>query len=348
MINTEKPLLILDQHFRRLEELFSAESFDELRYLCSVVGGYNRPMERSLILEHLPKASFFVASHPVLSFQDLLKAQKLSAVIEVSGTFQTGLDYNYCFENGIDVLSCAPGFQYSVAEMTLGLMLSGARGIVNEHENFRSGTESWLNDNEEHDFTLYGQNIGFIGYGAIAQETARLMAGFNPKIKAFDPWLAASGQSYQDVTFCDVSDVVASSRCLVIAASPTDENYQLIDRQMIKKMLPGTLVIVISRSHLVEFDALIEAADSGRIRVATDVFPTEPVAQESSMRQARNTILSPHRAAAVVGGRHPIGRMIVNDISNILSGDPNRQLQRATPERIGHIIRAPDVAAAGG
>ncbi|WP_298812891.1 hypothetical protein [uncultured Roseibium sp.] len=39
----------------------------------------------------------------------------------------------------IEVLSCAPGFRYLVAEMTLGLILSGVRSAVDEHERFPRG-----------------------------------------------------------------------------------------------------------------------------------------------------------------------------------------------------------------
>jgi len=347
MAQSIKPVMILDQHFRTVEELFHPDDYEELLTLCDVTGGADRPMDRSTLEAALPRATFLVAAHPKLSRDDLIGAADLQAIIEVSGTFRIGLDYDFCFERGIEVLSCAPGFQYSVAEMTLGLMLAGARGIVSEHEKFRMGRENWLGENAGSDFTLYKQDIGFVGYGAIARETAQLLAPFDPRIKAHDPWLAESGFDDPSVRFCALDELVSTSRCIVVAAAPTDENYQLLDTTMIGRMKAGTLVIVISRSHLVDFDALIAAADNSRIKVATDVFPREPVLPDAPVRQSKNTILSPHRAAAVEGGRHPIGRMIVSDIKNILNGTSGRHLQPATPARIQNIIRAPMIAETG-
>ncbi|MCR9136498.1 MAG: hydroxyacid dehydrogenase [Alphaproteobacteria bacterium] len=347
MSQTDKPLLILDQHFRTRDELFHPDDYRELLSLCNVIGGADRPMERSMLEALLPRAAFLVAAHPRLSRGDLVTAGNLKAIIEVSGTFRTGLDYEYCFDRGVEVLSCAPGFQFSVAEMTLGLLLSGARGIVSEHENFRKGQENWLGENAGSDFTLYNQDIGFIGFGAIARETARLLAPFSPRIKAYDPWLSESGFDDPSVQFCNLDRLVASSRCIVVAAAPTDENFQLLGTNAIRKMKPGTLVIVISRSHLVDFEALIAAAHDQHIRVATDVFPQEPVLPDDAVRQLDNIILSPHRAAAVEGGRHPIGRMIVHDIRNTLDGTSGRHLQPATPARIHNIIRAPMIAETG-
>ena len=336
-----KPLLIMDQHFRQVEELFRPSAFETLGGLCRVQGGVNWQMAREDFLSHLPDAEFVVAAKPELDRTEIDAAKKLRAVIEVSGTFQMGLDYDACFERGIEVLSCAPGFRYSVAEMTLGLILAGARGIVDEHERFRHGSERWFHDNAGTDFSLYGQSIGFVGYGSIARECARLLDPFAPRIKAFDPWLRAAGADFGSVEFCDLEEVVTASRCVVVAAAPTEENYQLVSRSLIGKMPKGTLVIVISRAHLVDFEALVEAADEGRIRVASDVFPHEPVPKRDPIRQAENVIWSPHRAAAVEGGRHPIGDMILHDIQAMMCGSPDRQLQPASLETVRKIIRAP-------
>ncbi|QFT30584.1 NAD(P)-dependent oxidoreductase [Roseibium porphyridii] len=339
-----KPTLIMDQHFRQVEELFRPSAFAELKTLCDVHGGVNWQMARDDFLDRLPDAEFVVASKPELDRAEIDAAPNLRAIIEVSGTFQIGLDYEACFARGIEVLSCAPGFRYSVAEMTLGLILSGARSIVDEHERFRRGSERWFHDNIGTDFSLYGQSIGFVGFGSIARECARLLAPFSPRIKAFDPWLKASSTDAEGADFCDLEEVVTTSRCVIVAATPTEENYKLVSRSLIEKMPKGTLVIVISRSHLVDFEALVEAADAGRIRVACDVFPREPVPQRDLLRQSENVIWSPHRAAAVEGGRHPIGDMLVHDVKAILEGVPERQLQPASRETVRKIIRAPLVA----
>lgn len=339
-----KPLLIMDQHFRQVEELFRPSAFRDLSDLCAIQGGVNWPMSRADFLAHLPDAEFILAAKPELNRQELDRAKNLKAVIEVSGTFQIGLDFEACFERGIEVLSCAPGFRQSVAEMALGLMIAGCRGIVDEHERFRAGAERWLDDNIGTDFSLFGQRIGFVGYGSIAQECVRLLAPFAPAIEAFDPWLQASGATFEGVTFNDLEEVVTNNRLVIIAATPTEDNYQLVSRTLIEKMPRGTLVVVISRSHLVDFDALVDAANAGRIRVASDVFPREPVSKRAELRQAENVIWSPHRAAAVEGGRHPIGDMILHDVAAIISGSETRRLQPASLDTVRKIIRAPLVA----
>jgi phosphoglycerate dehydrogenase-like enzyme len=47
------------------------------------------------------------------------------------------------------------------------------------------------------------------------------------------------------------------------------------------------------------------------------------------MRKLPNVLFSPHRAAAVEGGRHLIGDLLLNDLDLILDGKPPRHLTRA-------------------
>ena len=99
-------------------------------------------------------------------------------------------------------------------------------------------------------------------------------------------------------------------------------------------------MILISRAWCADFPALMAAAGEGRIQVATDVFPDEPLAVDAPLRQSRNVILSPHRAAAVPGGRQLIGDMILHDVAAILDGTPARQLKRADPSVVEELVAA--------
>ncbi len=332
-----KPKLILDNHFRLRDELFRADTYSALFDQCEIIGGLDKPMPRDQILAHLPDAAFYVASKPELTAAEIAAAPHLKATIEVAGAFRDGLDYEACFENGIEVLSCSPGFRNSVAEMTLAMTLAGGRGLVEEHEAFRVGCERWLDDRPETDFTLYRQSVGFIGYGQIARETHRLMAPFSPSVLAYDPFLKDAGP---DVELVDLPTLVRGCRVVVLAAVPSEETRGLLSAELIAQLQQSALVIVISRAWCADFPALIDAAQAGRIRVATDVFPDEPVDDADPLRSSKNVILSPHRAAAVPGGRQLIGDMILHDVRAILRNEPSRHLKAADPGIVSGLVSA--------
>lgn len=332
-----KPLMILDQHFRKREELFDVATFEALGRHCRIEGGEDAPMDPDRLAQLLPEATFLVAARPNVSEADLAAAPNLRAIIEVSGAFHGEIDYAACFERGIEVLSCAPGFRYAVAEMGLGLLLAACRGLVAEHEAFREGRESWLDDRPGWDFSLFGQTIGFVGYGNIARELHALLRPFSPKVLAYDPWLTTAPDG---VTLVSLPDLFDRSRAVLVTAVPSEDNRAMIDDALIARMGKGAALVLLSRAHVVDFDAAVAAADNGAITFATDVFPSEPAAPDHPVRTTRNVILSPHRAAAVDGGRQPIGRFILHDVEAILSGAPERQLLKADKARVEGLVRA--------
>jgi phosphoglycerate dehydrogenase-like enzyme len=187
-----KPIAVLDPQWRQLDELFTTADLARLGALCDLVWAKNEPMPKAVLDENLAKMSFFLSAQPVLDAGQIKAATNLKAVIELYGAFPDTIDYDACFDSDVAVLATGPGMRGSVAEMAVAMALAGARGMVEEHELFRTGGEHWLNDNPATDFTLFEQAIGFVGFGAIAKECCRLLAPFAPKISAYDPWLDPS------------------------------------------------------------------------------------------------------------------------------------------------------------
>jgi phosphoglycerate dehydrogenase-like enzyme len=111
-------------------------------------------------------------------------------------------------------------------------------------------------------------------------------------------------------------------------------NRELLDRAKLERIQPGSVLVLISRAHLVDFDALTELVGAGRFRAAIDVFPKEPVPKDHPIRTAPGTILSGHRAANVPRALHAIGKMVVDDLEALIAGQPPTSMLAAQPETI--------------
>lgn len=339
-----KPVVILDPHWRKVRELFTESAYAELEQQFEIVWGRDEPITEKLLQRAWPDAFAYVAATPLVDADRLASANALRAVIEVSGAFPDTIDYQACAEQNIEVLSCAPGFRNAVAEMGLAMALSLARGLVTEHELFRRGGENWLEDNTLTDFSLHGARVGFIGFGQIARELTRLLIPFNAQIKAYDPWLKQELADEYGVQLCPMDELADHSRCIFVTASPTADNAGLVTAQFMSTLADHSLLIVLSRAHLVDFNALTAEAVSGRLRIATDVFPTEPLPSTHPLRSAANALLSPHRAAAVKGGRQLIGDMILHDLHALATGSAARQLGVAEPDTINAVAGVGDAS----
>jgi phosphoglycerate dehydrogenase-like enzyme len=140
---------------------------------------------------------------------------------------------------------------------------------------------------------------------------------------------------------------LAQSRCLFVTAVPTQDNKGLIGADELSKMPNQALLILLSRAHLVDMDAVIEAVKARKIRAAIDVFDPEPVAANDPIRGMEGLILSPHRAAAVPGGRQLIGEMVLQDMAARFAGNPERVLLRADRAKMASLFGMGDGAKVG-
>ena len=123
-----------------------------------------------------------------------------------------------------------------------------------------------------------------------------------------------------------------TSQVIFVLASPTTENHALLSRALLERIQPGAVLVLISRAHVVDFDALTDLVVAGRFKAAIDVFPHEPLAPDHPIRQAPGAVLSAHRAGSVQEGLWEIGTMVVDDLEAIARGLPPQRLQVAQPE----------------
>ncbi|MEZ4668115.1 MAG: NAD(P)-dependent oxidoreductase [Anaerolineae bacterium] len=333
-----KPRVIVDPHFRQMAEIFHDSDLERLHNLVEVVWGKDQPMPLDDFTAALPGVQAVVCADWRYGDAALTAATDLRAVLTVSGGFPRQLDYDYCFHKGIRVLSAAPAFARSVAEMALVLALDACRDITGGDRAMRAGTEQWLHAGNANAFMLYGKPVGFIGYGSLARALHPLLMPFGCRISAYDPWLTESYLRHQGVEPVALDDLLESSRVIFVLAAPSSENRALLSRERLEHIQPGAVLVLISRAHVVDFNALTELVVAGRFKAAIDVFPTEPLAADHPLRSAEHAILSAHRAGPTQEGCWEIGQMVVDDLEAVVRGLPPQRMQLAQPELIGRYM----------
>jgi len=326
-----QPNIIVDPNFRHMDEIFSAADKARLYSLANIIWAQDEPMPQDAFLESLPDAEVIICGE--WRYGDVLsQAQKLRAIFVVSGAFPLALDYDYCYLNRIRVLSVAPAFARQVAEMCLGLALAASRNIAACDREMRQGGERYLHEGNTNTFMLFNKPIGIIGYGSIARALHPLLIPFNVKISVYDPWLSAGYLQRLHVESASLEQIMTESKVIFVLAAPTLENQAMISRQYLEMMAEDSVLVLASRAHVIDFDAMTEMVLAGRFKVAADVFPTEPLPPDHPIRQAENAVLSAHRAGSVKEGLWEIGEMVVDDLEAVLQGLPPRRLQNAEPE----------------
>lgn len=271
----------------------------------------------------------------------LRRAPSLRAIFNVEGNFLSNVDYAYCFSHGIRVLSISPVFAEPVAEAALGMAIDLGRGITRSDRRFREHTEVYGLDANRDAFAMFRQQVGFIGMGDLGRALLPLLRPFGCHVRAYDPWLPAE---YIQSLGCDpasLDDVLRQSRLIFIVAGVTSENQGFLGAAQFAAMQPGTALVLVSRAAVVDFDAMLDSASKGHIRVATDVFPEEPLSTNHPARRAENVILCAHQAGALHSAIRQIGKLVVADAELIARGLPPILCKPAQPETVGLMRSKP-------
>ncbi len=337
----DRPLIVVDSQPRGLAEIFEPAVFAHLQSLGRLEiheGSGRMPAARLDAL--LPEAALLIGQSDMPK-ERLDRAPKLRGIVNVETNFLQNVDYETCFQRGIHVLAPSSAFAKPVAEMTLGLMIDLARGITSADRATRAGTEKWLLDGAEGCFSLYGAEVGLIGFGDLARAFTPLLAPFHAKLRAYDPMLSAHFLAGFGVAAASLDEILSQSKAIVVFAAVTSDNKGFLGRREFELIRPGSIFLLMSRAGVVDFPEFLRQIEQGRFRAATDVFPVEPAPRDDPARRVEGLVLSPHRAGAMVDSLYEIGRQTVADAELILKGLPPMSCRRAQRETVARSRSKP-------
>lgn len=325
---------------RKVADIFTSAQLDRLRALG----------ELHIFDEAAPTPAEFAALAPRLEIligqldmprERIEAAPQLRAIFNVEGNFIPNIDYGFAMSRGVRVLNISPVFAEPVAEAALGMAIDLARGISRSDRYFRQGTEKYGLDANRDAYSLRKQTIGFVGFGDLGRAIVPLLAPFQPVIKAFDPWLPAEFIAAQGCQAASLDEVLSTSRITFVVAGVTSQNQGFLGRKEFESMPAGASLVLVSRAGVVDFDAMLDVAQTGHIRVATDVFPVEPLPAGHRARSGDNLLLSPHQAGALDAALAHIGVLVVGDAELIARGLPPCLCKVAQPETVAMFRSKP-------
>jgi len=173
-----------------------------------------------------------------------------------------------------------------------------------------------------------------IGLGDLGQAILPLLRPFHCHIRAYDPWLPAD---YIRTLCCEAAsldEVLERSRVIIVVAGVTSQNQGFLGEREFALMKKGSGLVLVSRAAVVDFDAMLDSAEKGHIRIATDVFPEEPLPAAHRARQSRNSILCAHQAGGMNNAIMGMGKLVVGDAELIARGLPPILCKLAQPETV--------------
>lgn len=217
----------------------------------------------------------------------------------------------------------------ATAELAVLLMLMVSRRAGEGERELRSGEWTGWRPTHLPGRSMRGRTLGLIGYGRIAQETARrAQAALGVQLayhsrRALDPARDPLGARYCG----SVEELVAAADIVSLHCPGGAETHHLIDAGMLGRMKPDAVLINTARGSVVDEAALARALTEGRIGGAgLDVYQGEP-AVNPLLLAAPNVVLLPHLGSATIETREAMGRQAVINLEAVLDG-------REPPDRV--------------
>lgn len=230
-----------------------------------------------------------------------------------SGVGLDNIDVKYANEKGIKVLNTPNASTRSVAELTIGQIITLSRFINIANVTMRDG--QW-NKKQYVGTEIFGKTLGIIGLGRIGKTVANMAYNLGMNVIYYD--ILGKIDGYENYKFCTFEEVLKNADFITIHIPLERGQGYLIGTKEFNMMKDRVYFINHARGGLVCEKALIKALDSGKVEAAAlDVYEKEP---NVNLELVNHPMVSPtpHLGASTVEAQERIGREIVKIIYNFL------------------------------
>lgn len=254
--------------------------------------------------------------------EEVLAAVPNLKYIGVVATGYNVVDIEAAGKRGIPVTNIPAYGTDAVAQFAFALLLEIANQVGVHNESVHQG--DWQRSD---DFTyqktplmeLQGKTMGLIGYGEIAQATAKIAHAFNMEVIY---WNHRSKEPQAEwAQQVSIDELYQRSDVISLHVPQTADTQEMINRESIAKMKDGVILLNTARGGLLDEAAVATALNEGKIFAAgLDVVSSEPMAEDNPLLAAKNCFITPHIAWRPLETRERLMGIAVDNFAAFLEG----------------------------
>ncbi len=295
-------VLLLENVHPKAVDAFSREGFQ-----VELLKG---ALDEDELIEKIRDVSILgIRSKTMVTKRVLENANRLMGI----GAFCIGtnqIDLKTAEQRGIAVFNAPYSNTRSVVELAIGEMILLNRNIPDKSNKMHAG--EW-DKSATNSFEIRGKKLGLVGYGNIGTQLSVVAEALGMEVYFYDVVeKLALGNAKRCRT---LEELLAVADVLSLHPDGRKENKNLIGAREFSLMKDGVIFLNLSRGHLVDVPALVEALKSGKVRgAAVDVFPHEPKTNHeeflSELRGLPNVLLTPHIGGSTEEAQANIGEFV--------------------------------------
>lgn len=290
-MNPENILIADDFHQTLMDKLNS----------ISVPFQYRPAITREEIKEELAKGiTGLVLRSKTPVDKDLLNHQTALKFVARGGAGLDNIDSEFATKLGVECINAGNANSLSVAEHTLGMLLSLLHRLHSADAEIRSG--EW-NRSGNRGSELSGKTIGIIGYGNAGSAFARLLRGFDVHIIAYDKY--KKGFSNDRVSEVSTNDIFREADIVTLHLPLDSQTKLMVNSDFLQSFVRKIILLNTSRGLIVNTIDVLNALENGKILgFGADVLEQENLHQMSVSGQnwfngligRKDVLLTPHVA----------------------------------------------------
>ncbi|HVT67190.1 MAG TPA: 2-hydroxyacid dehydrogenase [Trebonia sp.] len=213
---------------------------------------------------------------------------------------------------GITLCNARGAHTAATAELTVGMIVASLRDLprfaVAQHEG------RWDRGSSD---PVGGSRVLIVGYGDIGAAVERRLAGWEVTVERVARH-ARDGVHPMG----ELPELLPNADVVVILVPVTEETRGLVDKDFLRTMKDGALLVNVARGTIVDTDALLEELTSGRLRAALDVTDPEPLPDGHPLWRAPGLLLTPHVGGAVHQVTQRAYRVVAEQLARLAAGEP--------------------------
>lgn len=264
----------------------------------------------------------------------IAKMRRCHVLVRVGVGFDN-VDLQAAGRQGVYVCNVPDYGTNDVADHTLALMLTMARGIYRFSEQVRAANANWHWEAAGTLRRIGESTLGIIGLGRIGTAVALRGKAFGMRILFYDPYVPDGMDKALGLTRCDeLVDLLAQADVVTFHTPLTHDTRGMADAKFFAQLKPGAILVNTARGAIVDLDALGEGLRSGRLHGAgLDVLPDEPPDKDHPLIRAwreredwiaQRLVITPHAAFVCFEAYREMRRKAAEEAKRVLEGRPPR------------------------
>ncbi|MEZ0319198.1 MAG: D-2-hydroxyacid dehydrogenase [Pyrobaculum sp.] len=265
-----------------------------------------------------------IENYEILIFRGRLKIDKevidVGQNLKILARYGVGLDnvdVEYAVKKGVTVLSAPNAPTRSVAELTIGLMISVARRVPLLDAKVKSG--EWPKGRYI-GIELSGKRLGVVGFGRIGRAVAQIAKGIGMDVVAYDIIDVRSEVEKLGGRQVDLKELLQTSDVISIHIPLTPSTYKMLNAENLTLVKDGAIIINTSRGEVVDHEALLKHLD--RLwGVGLDVLPEEPP-KSPTLKQLiahEKVVVTPHVGSETYEAMRRLAEELVQNIEEVIT-----------------------------